>query len=634
MIEVDDVFRTYVEGDGKSPAKGTRLKGKKKILSFEEASRHQSFGALLQQGIIDISFDTDDLSQMFWEMAESNGWKCLILENPSNGHIHSFWKIPEGWKNRDGKDKKLAVGLVADIHSKDTYIPLQVDGVRREVIYEPDSIQILPEELYPVQTTINLLDLKEGQGRNDSLFRYILILQGNLGLDKETIRRILDNTNNHVFKERLTKQELETITRDQAFEAPVFYKGKTFLHNVFGKYIKSQYHVKRINGQLHVYTNGVYRSGYKFIESKMVEVIPTLKATQRSETLKFLEIITPDESQVADAELIAFRNGIYDLKTGNLIPFDPNIILTNMIPWDYNPSGYSDLADKTLEKIACNDPEIRKLLEECIGYCFYRHNELSKSFILTGEGSNGKSTYLDMVSFVLGQQNISSLDLGELSERFSSVTMFGKLANIGDDISDEFLQGNAISQFKKIVSGNAIKAENKGQDAFFFKPTVKLLFSANEIPRMRNRGFSAIKRRLVIIPFNAHFSKDDPDHDPNITWKLKTQEVAEYLIRIGLEGLKRVTVQKGFTESTKVTEQINQFEKDNNPILLFLEEVPEEEIINQETKVVYARYDTFCTDNGYTRIALQTFTKEIKRILKCERKDVRINGKKCIVFKR
>ena len=633
MIEVDDVFRTYVEGDGKAPKAEQRLKGKKKILSFEEASRHQSFGALLQQGIIDISFDTDDLSQMFWEMAESNGWKCLILENPSNGHIHSFWKIPEGWKNRDGRDKKLAVGLVADIHSKDTYIPLQVDGVRREAIYEPDSIQILPEELYPVQTTINLLDLKEGQGRNDSLFRYILILQGNLGLDKETIRRILDNTNNHVFKERLTKQELETITRDQAFEAPVFYKGKTFLHNVFGKYIKSQYHVKRINGQLHVYTNGVYRSGYKFIESKMVEVIPTLKATQRSETLKFLEIITPEESQVADAELIAFRNGIYDLKTGALLPFDPNIILTNMIPWDYNPSGYSDLADKTLEKIACNDPEIRKLLEECIGYCFYRHNELSKSFILTGEGSNGKSTYLDMVSFVLGQQNISSLDLGELSERFSSVTMFGKLANIGDDISDEFLQGNAISQFKKIVSGNAIKAENKGQDAFFFKPTVKLLFSANEIPRMRNRGFSAIKRRLVIIPFNAHFSKDDPDHDPNITWKLKTQEVAEYLIRIGLEGLKRVTVQKGFTESTKVTEQINQFEKDNNPILLFLEEVPEEEIINQETKVVYARYDTFCTDNGYTRIALQTFTKEIKRILKCERKDVRLpSGKKGIVF--
>jgi putative DNA primase/helicase len=239
-----------------------------------------------------------------------------------------------------------------------------------------------------------------------------------------------------------------------------------------------------------------------------------------------------------------------------------------------------------------------------------------------------------MVSFVLGNQNISSLDLNELSERFSVTTMFGKLANIGDDISDEFLQGNSIAQFKKIVSGNSVKAENKGQDAFFFKPTVKLLFSANEIPRMRNRGFGAIKRRLVIIPFNAHFSKEDPDYDAGITWKLKTQEVAEYLIQLGLDGLKRVLEQQGFTESKKVKDQVDQFEKDNNPILLFLEEVPEEEIINQETKVVYARYDTFCHDNGFQRIALQTFTKEIKKHLNCDRKDVRLNGKKGIIFVR
>lgn len=135
--------------------------------------------------------------------------------------------------------------------------------------------------------------------------------------------------------------------------------------------------------------------------------------------------------------------------------------------------------------------------------------------------------------------------MDELGERFSTTTMFGKLANIGDDISDEFLQGKVIAQFKKIVSGNDIKAENKGQDAYFFKPTVKLLFSANEIPRMRNKGFEAIKRRLVIIPFNAKFSKDDDDFDAGITWKLKKQDVAEYLIKLGIEGLKRVLTNQG-----------------------------------------------------------------------------------------
>ena len=73
-------------------------------------------------------------------MSEQNNWNCLILENTSNGHIHSFWKIPESWCFKDGKDKKLAVGLIADIHSKGTYIPLKVNGVERQVLFEPETI--------------------------------------------------------------------------------------------------------------------------------------------------------------------------------------------------------------------------------------------------------------------------------------------------------------------------------------------------------------------------------------------------------------------------------------------------------------------------------------------------------------
>lgn len=633
MNDLDLVFRTYVEGDGKSPIKGQKLKGKKTVLSFEQVSGCKSYGGLLKDGLVDISFDTDDLSQKFWDMAEDNDWDCLIMENPINGHIHSFWKKPEGWSSRDGRDKKLSVGLIADVHSKDTYIPVRVDGVDRTVIFAPEGLQEVPEELLPINTNINLLKLSEGDGRNEELFKYILVLQGQLGLEKDVIKRILTNVNRFVFSEPVPDSEFETITRDEAFQAPVFYQGKMFLHNVFARYIKTEFNIKRINGGLHIFDGKIYRAGYRFIESRMVEIIPTLKATQRQETLKYLEIITPEESDVSDARLIAFENGIYNLETGEMLPFTPDVVITNIIPWNYNPEAYSELADVTLDKISCQDREIRMLLEESIGYCFFRQNELSKSFFLTGSGANGKSTFLDMVKYVLRKQNYSSLDLDELSERFSTSALFGKCANIGDDINDDFLQGKALSQFKKIVSGNDLKAENKGQDAFFFKPFAKLFFSANEIPRMRNRGFEAIKRRLVIIPFNAKFSKEDPDFDAGITWKLQTPEVAEYLIVLGIEGLKRILNQKGFTESQKVTEEVNRFERDNNPVLLFLEQVSEEEIIGHETKAVYARYDTFCFDNGFQKVALQTFTKEIKKHLNCERKDVRLpSGKKGIVF--
>lgn len=626
------VFKGYATGDGKNPTMKVK---DKELLSWSQVQGCQSFGAILNKDFVDISFDTDELSQKFWDMAEKNNWNCLILENPANGHIHSYWKDTKHRIEKGGKDKKLAVGLLADIHSGSTYIPLRVEGVDRfPPSFEPDTIDEVPDELIPVNTVINLADLQEGEGRNDELFKYILILQSQLMLDKDPIKRVLDNINHFIFQDALSDEEMEVITRDEAFAKPIFYSGKTFLHNAFGQYMKNEYHIIRINGQLHVYDNGIYKSGYRFIESKMVELIPTLKANHRTETLKFLEIITPDETQTSDANLIAFRNGVYDLETGTLKPFSPEYIITNVIPWDYNPNAYSELCDRTLDKISCNDKEIRSVLEESIGYCFFRQNELSKSFILTGSGSNGKSTFLDMVKNVLGRQNYVSLDMDELSERFSVSSMFGKLANIGDDSNDEFLQGKALSQFKRLVSGNDMKGENKGQDVFFFKPMTKLFFSFNEIPRMRNRGFDAIKRRLVIIPFNAKFSKEDPDFDAGITWKLKKQDVAEYLIQLGIEGLKRVLAQQGFTESQKVTDEVNQFEKDNNPILLFLEEVEEHEILNHETKEVFARYDTFCSENGFTRIAMQTFTKQVNMHLGSQRKDVRINGKKCIIFSR
>lgn len=625
------IFRTYLKGDGKSPSvpKGTRLKGKS-FLTLEDAQKHQSYGGLMEPGIIDISFDTDELSQMFWDMSEKAQWNCYILENPTNGHIHSFWKIPEDWKAKDGKDRTLAVGLVADIHSRDTYVPIRVDGVDRRVLFDPPTLDEVPSELWPVKTSMNLLSLSEGEGRNEELFKYILVLQSQLGLDRDRIIQILDNTNRFVFKDPVPENEFETITRKEAFEAPVFYDGKKFLHNVFGNYLKSQYHLKRINGVLHIYTDGVYQSGYKMIESKMVEVIPTIKSAQRTEVLKYLEVTTPTNETEADARYIAFKNGVYDVETKQILPFDPSYIITCKIPWDYNPTAYDELADKTLTKISCQDPEIRALLEECIGWCFFRHSEQSRAFILTGEGANGKSTFFDMVKNTLGRQNYVSLDLSEIAERFSVTSLFGKLANIGDDINDDFLQGSNVSVFKKLVTGNDLKAEDKGQDIYFFKPYCKLLFSANTIPRMRNRGLKAIKRRLVIIPFNATFSKSDPDYDPGITWKLKTQQTAEYLIRLGIEGLHRV-LENDFTESKRVKEEVDQFERDNNPLISFFEEVGDD-ILNSETKEAYLRYDTFCYQNGFQKMAMQTFSKEVVKAYKCKIVDRKINGRKARIF--
>jgi len=87
------------------------------------------------------------------------------------------------------------------------------------------------------------------------------------------------------------------------------------------------------------------------------------------------------------------------------------VVITNKIPWPYNPAAYSELLDHTLDRLACNDAEVRALLEEMVGYCLYRRNELGKAFILIGDKSNGKSTFLYVVNQLLGDANIASFDL-------------------------------------------------------------------------------------------------------------------------------------------------------------------------------------------------------------------------------
>lgn len=639
------VFRTYVKGassgDGKSPAKGQKLKGQKTVLSFDEAEQSDSFGGLLQEGVIDISFDSDELSSKFWDMAEANNWNCLILENPANGHIHSYWKKPDVWEEKDGRDKKLAVGLIADVHSGDTYIPLRVKGVDRfPPSFEPDTLQEVPEELFPVNTQIDLLNLEEGQGRNDSFFRYILILQG-VGFEAGLIRRILQNTNSFVISEPLSEQELDTITREEAFEKPVFFSGKTFLHDTFGQYLIREHHIKRFNGQLHCYRDGIYISGSKYIENLMLKTIPRIKSNQRAEVLKYLEVMIPDDEDVQTEEkLIAFKNGVLNLVTMELLPFSPDYMVTNKIPWDYNPSSYSELMDKTLNRISCDDMDIRHLLEECAGYCLYRKNDLETSFILTGIGANGKSTYLESLECMLGKNNVSNLDIAELDDRFSTVMMSGKLANIGDDISDEFLNGKTIATFKKIVSSNTIKAERKGQDGFFFKPYTKLLFSANNIPRMGSKGLTAVKRRLSIIPFNATFSKNDPDYDATLKWKLKTQEPMEYLIQLAIQGLMRALA-GGFTEPSKVKSELEQFEKDNNPVLGWLESMKEDEesdvvkdyIAKTPVNEMYISYDTYCVQNGFRATSNAEFSKQLQKKYNLVTKRQTVSGKKYTFLK-
>lgn len=250
-------------------------------------------------------------------------------------------------------------------------------------------------------------------------------------------------------------------------------------------------------------------------------------------------------------------------------------------------------------------------------------------FILTGDRQNGKSTFLAMVEHLLGYQNISALDLKELGSGFKTAELAGKLANIGDDIGDEFIADTAT--LKKLASGNVMTVEEKFKQPFKFTNYSKLLFSANNIPRIKDKS-GAVQSRLIIVPFDARFSPDDEDYDPYIKDKLITDESMEYVIQIAIAGLKRILKNRAFTKSEKVEKSLEEYEQNNNPILLFFNETDEDSIENEPTRKVYMRYTEFCVENSFTPMSNIEFSKQVKKHYDFDIINKTIRGQKYRIF--
>lgn len=622
-------FKGYVETKNKKCIE--KFKGRTDFKTFEQVQSLPEYAGILAAETILIDVDDFGASEILFKVVKEYALTCRVYRTSRGKHF--LFKNSGVPTNKTGC--KLAIGLTADIKigTRNSYEVLKYDNQNREILYdtaENEEAQQLPRWLFPVKSKMEFLNMETGDGRNQGLFNYILTLQSN-DFSVEEARETIRIINKFVLKVPLSDDEIETVLRDDAFKKPVFFMGSTFLFDKFATFLKNNNHIIKINNQLHIYKNGIYISGMGEIETEMIQHIPGLNRAKRTEVLAYLDILIRENSKAEDANLIAFENGLYNIVDDSFVEFTPEHIITNKIRWKYNPEAYSELADKTLNKIACNDPQVRALLEEAIGYCFYRRNELGKAFILTGGKSNGKSTFLSMVQCLLGDENISSLDLKELGDRFKTAEMFGKLANIGDDIGDEFIANPAI--FKKLVTGERVSAERKGQNPFEFNNYSKLLFSANNIPRIKDKT-GAVQRRLIIIPFDARFSADDPDFNPYIKHLLKTDEVMEYLINLGIAGLKRVLLNRKFTDSTKVQKAMDEYEENNNPIIGFFRECEDEEfqIENEPTNVVYKRYQEYCLANSLQPMSNIEFSKQINRILNMRVESKWLNGKKHRIF--
>lgn len=580
--------RKFIKLNGKIPTHSLD-----KSFTRDEVKDCEHVAMFVDPPYVVLDIDNKIEFMLVLEIIEDQHIPCRVMKTKRGGH---FWfKSNEPIPNNIGINTPLSVKVDIRSHGKKSYVKVRSEGVDRKWVRECawEDIGEIPFFLKPVAHTYNFVNAQDGENRNADLYACIIpLIRG--GLSKDEVRDTYRLINDYVFAEPLPKNELETILRDEAFDniRPMFYHKKKFLHDKFAHYFNNDNNIFRYSGNIYSYVDGRYKFDDMEIERRFIKYLPELSSSQRREVLKYLRLIATERTD-HEKYYITVKNGIYDIKNDRLIPARGDLFITNKLDVDYLDDVYDEATDKMLNKIACHDPQLRKLLEEAIGYLIFPSAKYQKAFMLLGQGANGKSTFIDMLSNFLGSDNIASLGLEELNSRFKVAELTGKLANFGDDIDSSYMDKSG--NFKKLVTGDRLMVERKGEHPYMLQNYAKMIFSMNTMFSTGDKS-QGLLRRLVIIPFNAKFSRSDSDYDPFIVEKLSTNQAKSYLLKIAAEGLQRLIFNGGFTEVDKVTHIIKEFEVDNNNVLQFLEEFtgPIEGRPNTE---VYSEYTFWCAGN-------------------------------------
>lgn len=328
------------------------------------------------------------------------------------------------------------------------------------------------------------------------------------------------------------------------------------------------------------------------------------------EALKRMILISDDLN--SNRQYINMLNGMYDLEEHILVPHSPEFYSTIQIPVDYVGNAECPMFMKFLDDCFSSDAESILLAQEWAGYLLTAETKAQKALILFGEGANGKGVYIDIISYIIGQENISSIPLNELHKGFSRVCLYNKIANISNENE---CNGNSFNTqyFKAITGEDVITAEQKNKPVFDFKPTVKLVFSTNNLPHTKDTSYGFM-RRLSILHFKNTVKEENRDRELKEKLKLEAQGIFLWAI----EGLKRLKENNfKFTECTTSNEVIKQYEKDLNPMVLFFEECirKTKDDHREDRRIIYNSFRVWAEANGmegYAKISTQRFWKKFQ----------------------
>lgn len=352
----------------------------------------------------------------------------------------------------------------------------------------------------------------------------------------------------------------------------------------------------------------------------------------RETVLKDAQGVYPISMREFDQDPFMFNcsNGTLHLGTMEFKPHCSEDRLTKISSVKYEPDARSERFETFIYEITSGDTEKARFLQKAFGYGISGDTRYECLFILYGATTrNGKGTLCESVLKVLGsygctarpetisiKSNTNSANPSEDIARLAGV----RFANIPEPSRGLVLNS---AQVKSMTGNDTINARFLHENSFDFSPQFKLYINTNYLPVINDMTLFS-SGRVVIIPFERHFSESE--QDKNLKREFAKAKNQSAILNWLVEGYRLLT-EEGFTQPESVKAATDTYRHDSDKIVLFMEDALEE-CPNSEvrTSEVYARYQRWCSENGCYYENARNFKQALSTIARVERKRPRSGG--------
>ena len=290
-----------------------------------------------------------------------------------------------------------------------------------------------------------------------------------------------------------------------------------------------------------------------------------------------------------------------DYETGSfeLVPHDPANFQTSCLGIKWDPKAKCKRFEKFLKEVFSNSPnpdEIIRHLWELIGYTIQGRKDIASWILLTGEGSNGKTTLLKTLTALLGKHvcNASIADIASSVQGLDDLV--GKMAMIDEDLSSRYRLPDSF--LKKVSENKMLRANPKYEAAFNFENRAIVWMATNVLPACDDISHGML-RRAHVLHFGRIFTEDEQDKTLDHTFA--TKELPGIFVK-ALQGLKRLRRRGKWELPGEIKFRIKGWATAASPLALWhhsiVKKVPKHKNEYVLLRDMYNHYRLWCEDQG------------------------------------